>query len=151
MGEQISKVCQGIGVKRGKYLAELADARWQFLKKKAENLFVGYCTPEMDENPALEHDLESWYKYLIEMLRWMVEIGRVDIITEVPIIVSQMAMPREGHLEAVLHVFAFLQQKYNPRMEFDPTYHVINMNNFKDCKCKDFYGDLKEDIPPNAL
>ena len=40
-----------------KYLAELADARWQFPKKKAENPFVGDYAPDMDETPALEHDL----------------------------------------------------------------------------------------------
>ena len=52
----------------------------------------------------------------------MVEIGRVDIITEVSMMESQMAMSREGHLEAVLHMLAFLRQKQNYRMPFDPTY-----------------------------
>ena len=41
---------------------------------------------------------------------------------------SHMAILREVHLEAVLHVFAFLCQKYNSRMAFDPTYLVIKMN-----------------------
>ena len=63
---------------------------------------------------------------------------------------SQMAMPWEEQLEAVLHVFAFICQKYNTRMAFDPTYPVINMNDFKECKCKDFYGELKEATPPNS-
>ena len=40
-----------------KCLAELADARWQFLMKKAENPFVGDYAPDMDETPPLEHDL----------------------------------------------------------------------------------------------
>ena len=38
----------------------------------------------------------------------MSEIGRVDIITEVSTLASQMAMPREGHTDAVFHVFAYL-------------------------------------------
>ena len=41
---------------------------------------------------------------------------------------SHMAIPMEGHLEEVLHVFAFLSQKYNYRMASDPTYPAINMN-----------------------
>ena len=61
------------------------------------------------------------------MLIWMVEIGRVDIITEVLMMESQMTMPRKGHLEAVLHVFESLRHKYNSRMAFDPTYHAVNM------------------------
>ena len=43
-----------------KYLAELADMRWQFLKKKSENPFVGDYAPEMGDTPALEQDLASW-------------------------------------------------------------------------------------------
>ena len=56
---------------------------------------------------------------------------------------SQTAMPREGHLEAVLHVFAFLCHKYNSRMSFEPTYHNINMSDFNEWKWKGFYGKLK--------
>ena len=80
----------------------------------------------------------------------MVEIGIVDIITEVSIMASQMFMPREVHLEAVLYVFLFLRQKYNFRMVFDPTYLVIDMNDFKEWKWKYFYGYLKESVPTNA-
>ena len=49
------------------------------------------------------------------------EIGRADIITKVSMMASQMAMPGEENLELVLHVFAFLRQKYNSRVYFDPT------------------------------
>ena len=79
----------------------------------------------------------------------MVEICRVDIITKVPIVASQMPMLREGHLDAVLHVFAFLCQKYNSRMAFDLTYPTINTSDFKECTWKNFYGKLKESIPPS--
>ena len=44
---------------------------------------------------------------------------------------SHMTMPREVHLEAILHVFAFLRQKYNSRMEFDLTYPVIDINDLR--------------------
>ena len=85
-----------------KYLAELDDARCQLSKNKAENPFVGDFGPDMDETPALKQNLAYWYQYLIGMLRWMVDIDTLDIITEVSMMASQMAVPREGHLEAVL-------------------------------------------------
>ena len=103
----------------------------------------------MDKTPALEQEIASSYQYLIGIQRWMVKIVRLDIITEVSMMSSQMAIPREVHLEAVLHVFAFLRQKYNSRMSVDPTYPIIDMNALKECKWKYFYGGLKEDIPPN--
>jgi hypothetical protein len=65
-----------------KYLTNLGDARWS-MPKKASNPFPGDYEPEMDTTPTLNPELASWYASLIGMLRWMVEIGRVDIITEV--------------------------------------------------------------------
>jgi hypothetical protein len=38
----------------------------------------------------------------------MVEVGRVDIITEISKMASQMAAPQEGHLDALLHMLGFV-------------------------------------------
>jgi hypothetical protein len=90
-----------------KYLANLGDRRWS-MPKKAANPFPGDYEPELDTTPILNPELSAWYTSLIGMLRWMVEIGRVDIITEVSKVASQMASPREGHLDALMHIFGFL-------------------------------------------
>ena len=104
----------------------------------------------MDESEILTAELASWYASLIGMLRWMVEIGRVDIITEVSLMASHMAMPREGHLYAVLHIFGFLKIKYNSRMCFDPTVPFCDERAFKECDWKQFYGEVEEAVPSNA-
>ena len=59
-------------------------------------------------------------------------------------------MPREGHLEAVFHMFAYLKNKHNARVIFDPSYPNINLLQFKDCDWKGMYGEVKEALPPNA-
>ena len=46
-------------------------------------------------------------------MRWMVEIGSIDIATEVSLISSCLAYPREGHLEAAFHLMASLKHKHN--------------------------------------
>ena len=51
----------------------------------------------------------------------MVEIGRIDIGTEISMLASQLAMPREGHLEVIFHVYAYLRGKHNSRLALDPT------------------------------
>ena len=84
------------------------------------------------------------------MLRWMVKIGKVDIITEVSLMASHMAMPREGHLDAVLHIFGFLKIKYNLRMCCDPTVPLCDERAFKECDWKQFYGEVEEAVPRNA-
>ena len=51
---------------------------------------------------------------------------------------SHMAMPREGHLYMVLHVFGYLKAKFNSRMAFDPTVPYYNKLAFKECDWKEF-------------
>ena len=104
----------------------------------------------MDTSPELEGELASYYQSQIGILRWIVELGRVDIITEVSMLSSQLALPREGHLETVFHVYTYLKDKHNARMVFDPTYPPIDLDNFKECDWKNFYGDVKEAVPLNA-
>jgi hypothetical protein len=62
----------------------------------------------------------------------MVELERVDIITEASMLASQLACPRDGHLEAVCRICcACLSNKHNSRMVFDLTCAKINMILFK--------------------
>jgi hypothetical protein len=89
-----------------KYLNDLGDDQWK-LPRKCSNPFAADYEPELDESEIFTAELELWYALLIGMLRWMVEIGQVDIITEVSLMASHMAMPHEGHLYTVLHIFVF--------------------------------------------
>ena len=77
-------------------------------------------------------------------------MGRVDIIAEVSMLASHSALPREGHLEALLHVYGYLDNNHNAAMVFDPTHPDIDYEAFKDCDWNEFYGNVKEPIPPNA-
>jgi hypothetical protein len=60
-----------------------------------------------------------------------------------------LAFPRDGHLEAVYHIFAYLGNKHNSQMVLDPMYATIDMGSFKQCDWQEFYGDVKEPVPPN--
>ena len=70
----------------------------------------------------------------------MIELGRIDINTEVSLLSYFLARPRRGHLEAVFHIFAYLDKKHNTRMSFDPTYPGIDMSIFNNCDWKESYG-----------
>ena len=73
----------------------------------------------------------------------MLDIGHVEIINDVSTLASQMEMPREGHMDAMFHVFAYLKARQNSRMVFDPTYLHINKKNFQEHEWKWLYGDVK--------
>ena len=60
----------------------------------------------------------------------MVELGRVDICTEVSMILSCLAMPPTGHLDAVFHAFVYVKKNHNVETVFDPTETEVNMEDF---------------------
>ncbi len=131
-----------------KYVEETLGAPYT-MYKKAENPFMTDYKPAEDVSPELGPDEASYFMQLVGILRWMVELGRVDISTEVSMLASHAALPRLGHLDAAIHVFSYLKCKPNSVMMFDPWEPKIG-ENFIECDWKGFYEDATEAIPPNA-
>jgi hypothetical protein len=120
------------------------------LRGKANRPIPCGYRPEVDVTPVLQGNHISLYQGYIGVLRWACELGRVDILTEVSMLSSHNAMPREGHLEAVYHIFAYLRNHENSTMVFDDAEPNSDERRFKDVNWSDFYGDVQEAIPPNA-
>lgn len=96
----------------------------------------------------LDPDKESRYRQLIGILRWAVELGRLDILHEVAILSQFQALPREGHLEAAYHVFDYLNAKPKVAMVLDYRQPEIDESVFKqNCDWTPFYGKLEEELP----
>jgi hypothetical protein len=123
------------------YLAALPG--YQKLMKKAYGPFTGGYKPELDEVPELDPIRSNLYQSQIGILRWCVELGRIDIITEVSMLSTHIFFLREGNLEAVFHVFAYLGLHHNAIVVFDPTYPYIVMGTFIKTDWKSLYGDVK--------
>jgi len=108
--------------------------------------------PELDVSPVLGPEDSAYHQSLIGILRWMIEIGRVDICLEASMLASYMAMPREGHLEQLFHIFGYLNSHHDTELVFDPTLRDIDENAFemKDWTTSEF-GHIqgKEEIPSN--
>ena len=95
----------------------------QYLKVKVKKLlakapapFQNNYRPEIDMTEELGEDDTAYYNSLIGVLRWIVELGRVDINTEVSMLSSHLALPRSGHLDAVLNIIAYLNKTHNSGM-----------------------------------
>ena len=84
----------------------------------------------------------------------MVELGRVDITTEVSMLLSCLALPREGHLKQLFWMFSYLEKQHNSEMIFDHTLSDVDYAEFpKQGWDKTVYanerGKLKEEVPTN--
>ena len=105
--------------------------------------------PELDMSPILMDAAANWYQSAISALRWMVELAQIDLTAEVFIMASHMAMPREGHLIALLRIFSYVKKHHNSQIAFDPTYPKIDHNDFPKNDWSWFYGNVKEPMPWN--
>eukprot|EP01083_Nonionella_stella_P108565 315857_1 len=96
--------------------------------------------------------MAAYYQSLIGILRWAVELGRVDITCELSMMASHLALPREGHLQQVFHIFGYLKRNHNSEMVFDPSDPQVDLNQFpgQDWEATEFGNDLNEELPRNA-
>ncbi|KAL7528322.1 hypothetical protein ACHAXR_005938, partial [Thalassiosira sp. AJA248-18] len=141
------------------YVHAAVDNVETYLKKKGETLpakaptplSTGY-RPEIDLTPELGAADASYYHSLIGILRWIVELGRADLNVEVSMMSSHLALPREGHLKEVLHIFAHLKKHHNAEMVFDPSEPEVDLSLFpKEDWSYSIYStpgsELKEELP----
>ena len=120
------------------------------LRRKTNSPLPGNYHPECDSTLECGPENARLYASFIGILRWLVELGRVDITCEVSMMSSYNTMPREGHLDHVIYMFSYLKCHHNSRLVLDPTYPDIDMESFERKNWKQFYGDLKELLPSNA-
>ena len=110
-------------------------------------LSQGY-RPELDQSRELDAKRSQYYQSLIGVLRWICELGRVDILVAVSMLSRFLMSPREGHLQQVFHLFAYLKHHKRSRMVFDDTEPLFDPNAFKTCDWSEFYPDAEEALPP---
>jgi hypothetical protein len=133
---------------------QLADRQLPTGKSTKTPLKSGY-RPELDFSPVLNDTDANYFQNLIGVLRWAVELGRLDIYLEVALLSAYNAQPREGHLEAAFHMFAYLKKHPRSRLVFDDTYPDFGEKRKEIADAGEldwmpFYGDVKEQLPPNA-
>jgi hypothetical protein len=106
--------------------------------------------PELDQSKELGPDQATYFAGLIGVLRWCIELGRIDIIVEVSLLSRFLACPREGHMQQAFHVFGYLKKHARSRMVFDETEPAIDQSRFRDVDWSEFYPDAVEAIPQDA-
>ena len=60
---------------------------------------------ELDMSQMCTEEETIFFQHLIGMLRWLVKLGKVDILIETSMLSSFLAAPRKGHVSQALHVF----------------------------------------------
>ena len=103
-----------------KYVRDAVDNFEQNLAKSNQRLPTGCKTPivsgyrpETDTPPEINYEGVTQYQDMVGVLRWAVELGRVDILLETALMSTYLALTCREHLEQIFHVFGYL--KVNPK------------------------------------
>ena len=90
-------------------------------------------------------------------MRWVIELGRIDIAFEVSCLSQYLVYPRVGHLNQALHIIKYPEIHRENFLSFDPTRLNIEepldetqANELKAREMREFYPNAKESLPPNA-
>jgi hypothetical protein len=128
---------------------ELAKSDLRLPKKSSTPMALNY-RPELDTSPLLTDEAVNYYQSQISILRWAVELGRIDIYIDTALLSQHLVHPRRGHLEAIYHIYSYLKSHERCTMVFDDATVKYAQADFQSFDWTDFYGNVKEAIPPNA-
>ena len=88
--------------------------------KQTKRPFLMSYSPELNVYPVLNHKEAQEYQHFIGIARWIIELGRVDILYEGPLLSSHLAIPQKGHMEALMEIFVYIYKAYGKTIIIDP-------------------------------
>ena len=80
---------------------------------RASNPFPTDYDPDLDTTAELVEEQATYCQSQIGTMHWIVELGWIDIVTEVSLLASHVVLPRKGHLQTVFHIYAYLKKRHN--------------------------------------
>jgi hypothetical protein len=107
--------------------------------------------PETDESQLLNEESMQLYQSYIGIMRWSVELSRIDLAHTCATMAKFMSAPREGHLTGVIRAFAYVKKHLHSKIVFD--YHKRDWDDI-DWVSRDwseFYPDVKGEQLPTRM
>ena len=139
---------------------QVAKHKLQYPKSKREaQLPFSNSTyrPELDQTDNCNPEQLHLFQNLIGVLRWICELGRVDILYEVSVLSQYLASPRIGHVMEAISIFYYLEAHNRTWMPLEPSKFEINWVPRKNEESpesrarvlKEIYFDSDDPLPPH--
>ena len=114
--------------------------------------------PELDSTEFCDANHTSIFQNLIGILRWLCELGRLDVLHETALLSQYLVAPRLGHLDQALNIFKYMKNNLKKWLLFDPCMFEIIWTPQKDephpkeraLTMKKLYPDVDIAMPDNA-
>ena len=113
--------------------------------------------PELDVTDFCNERQIRVFQQILGMLRWLIELGRIDVLLETTLLASFLMSPRIGHLTQLANIVAYLKKHQRSSILMDPGKLDLvwkgNELDHPDRKreiMRTIYRDAEDDVPSNA-
>ena len=106
--------------------------------------------PELDRTVLLVGDEISKYQILVGSANWTVTLGRFDVYYAVSTLRRYSAMPRQGHMKAMLRVFGYLKHHMKRQILCNTKEPDLNKVEVVRQNWSKLYPDAREKYPGYA-
>ena len=106
--------------------------------------------PEVDDSSFLGEKLRSKDRMLVGSALWASTLGRFDVLYATNTLARYNAIPREGHLNAMLRVFGYLKFHDKAKLVFDIRKFDLELGEEIKHEWKELYPNAREELPPDA-
>lgn len=107
--------------------------------------------PELDTTKFLNDEDTQIYQSYVGVLRWAVELGRIDLAHAAGMIARFSAAPREGHLYELLRIFAYCKKHLDSKVVIDPVQKDFSNVKWATHDWRQFYPDITGEVYPSSL
>jgi hypothetical protein len=105
--------------------------------------------PELDTTGYLrDDDIQLYQQSYIGVLRWAVELGRVDLAHVAGLMARFSAAPPEGHMCVGLRVFAYCKKHNESKVMFNPAPKDFRRIRWTYHDRSQFYPDVRGEVLP---
>ena len=132
------------------YMSSVAEDFFDLRKISSKvPLSMGYH-PDMDESELLNDVGVSLHQSCMRILRWLVELRRIDIAFQALLMTQFKTLPWYQHIVVFGHIFAYLKNHSRSRILFDPTSPEFAYKSFVNPDWSELYSEPEEAILYNA-
>ena len=89
-----------------------------YVKQSKRKMLIIY-RPELYVSLVLNPKETQEYQWFIGIARWIIELGRVDILCEVSLLSSHLVMPQKLHMEALMGILFYIENSYGKTIVVD--------------------------------
>ena len=107
--------------------------------------------PELEDSDYCKADLANLYQQLVGILRWMCELGRIDILHKTSLLSQYLAQPRLGHLQQCVNIFYYLKHHHRSWNVLEPSTFDIDWQPTNNEPSPHVRADAMREIYPDAL